>query len=83
MHRNCSASDPGAAVLEASTTGMSMETPGVRTVTSSPLSSRRQILPAAGQDVPELADRGMDGRPVHLPWWTAEWIMSPVVPPIK
>lgn len=25
-------------------------------------------LPPARQDVPELAHRGMDGRPVHLPW---------------
>ena len=30
-----------------------METPGVRTVTSSPLSSRRQISPRPEQDVPE------------------------------
>ena len=68
MHRNRSASAPVQRYWKAVPTGMSMETPGVRTVSSSPLSSRRQISPPAGQDMPELAHRGMDSRPVYLPW---------------
>src|SRR4026207_2505355 len=45
MHRNRSASAPVQRYWKGVPTGMSMETPGVRTVTSSPLSSRRQISP--------------------------------------
>src|SRR6188472_3241059 len=45
MHRNRSGSAPVQRYWKAVPNGMSMETPGVRTVTASLLSSRRQISP--------------------------------------
>ena len=66
MHRNRSASVPVQRYWKAVPTAMSMETPGVE---RSPLPRSRHAanFPPAGQDVPELAHCGMDGRPVHLP----------------
>ena len=83
MHRNRSASAPVQRYWKAVPTGMSMETPGVRTVTSSPLSSRRQISPRPDRTCQNSLTVAWTVARFTCPGGTVEWIMSPVVPPIK
>ena len=83
VHRNRSASAPLQRYWKAVPTGMSMETPGVRTVTSSPLSSRRQISPRPDRTCQNSLTVAWTVARFTCPGGTVEWIMSPVVPPIK
>ena len=59
---------PGAAVLEGSTDRDVDRDTRRQSGHFFPALVPAPNLPLAGQDVPELAHRGMDGRPVHLPW---------------
>src|SRR6266511_165933 len=68
MQRNWSGSTPVQRYWNAVPTGMSMETPASQNgrLLTSAVSS--PDLPLARENMPELAHRGVDGRPIHLTW---------------
>ncbi len=75
--------DTGAAILECRPNGNvdgNASSQNGRLLTSAVSSPD---LPLARENMPELAHRGVDGRPIHLTWRTVEWIMLPVSPSIR
>ena len=68
MQRNSSGSTPVQRYWNAVPTGMSMETPALQNGRLFTCAVSSPDLPLARENVPELAHRGVDGRPIHLTW---------------